>query len=62
MLGNLFRNLKELPKPLGKYIVGIMQLDFTDRSRTKVFPFEKDNAHRKIPVTIFYPAESNLAA
>jgi predicted dienelactone hydrolase len=59
VLGNLFRNLKELPKPLGKYIVGIMQLDFTDRSRTKVFPFEKDNAHRKIPVTIFYPAESN---
>ena len=59
MLGNLFGNLKKLPKPLGKYIVGITQLDFTDRSRTKVFPFEKDNAHRKIPVTIFYPAESN---
>ena len=59
MLGNLFGNLKELPKPLGKYIVGIMQLDFTDRSRTKVFPFEEDNAHRKIPVTIFYPAESD---
>ena len=59
MLGNLFGNLKELPKPLGKYIVGITQLDFTDRSRTKVFPFENDNAYRKIPITIFYPAESD---
>ena len=40
-------------------MVGITQLDFTDKSRKKVFPFEADNAFRKIPVTIFYPAESN---
>ena len=59
MLEFLFGNLKELPKPLGKYIVGITQLDFTDKSRKKVFPFEEDDAFRKIPVTIFYPAESN---
>ncbi len=59
MLESLFGNLKELPKPIGKYIVGITQLDFTDQSRKKVFPFEEDNAFRKIPVTIFYPAESN---
>ena len=59
MLGFLFGNLKELPKPLGKHIVGITQLDFTDKSRKKVFSFEKDDAFRKIPVTIFYPAESN---
>ena len=59
MLGSLFGNLKELPKPVGKYTVGITQLYFTDRSRKKVFPFEEDNAFRKIPVTIFYPAESN---
>ncbi|MEM8718566.1 MAG: hypothetical protein AAGE84_04560 [Cyanobacteria bacterium P01_G01_bin.39] len=59
VLGFLFGNLKELPKPLGKYIVGITQLDFTDKSRKKVFSFEKDDAFRKIPVTIFYPAESN---
>ncbi|WP_019508375.1 hypothetical protein [Pleurocapsa sp. PCC 7319] len=59
MLGILFGNSKELPKPVGKYVVGITQLDFTDKSRKKVFPFEEDNAFRKIPVTIFYPAESN---
>ena len=59
MLGILFKNLKELPEPIGKYSVGITQLDFTDNSRKKVFPFEEDNAFRKIPVTIFYPAESN---
>ena len=59
MLGFLFGNLNELPKPLGKYIVGITQFDFTDKSRKKVFSFEKDDAFRKIPVTIFYPAESN---
>ena len=59
MLGFLFGNLKELPKPVGKYLVGITQLDFTDKSRKKVFPFEEDNAFREIPVKIFYPAESN---
>ena len=59
MLGSLFGNFKELPKPLGKYVVGIVQLDFSDRNRTKVFPFEEDNAQRKIPITIFYPAKSN---
>ncbi len=59
MLGNLWVNLTELPKPVGKYVVGITQLDFTDKSRTKVFQFEEDNAFRKIPVTIFYPAESD---
>ncbi|MEM8780531.1 MAG: hypothetical protein AAGF26_17040, partial [Cyanobacteria bacterium P01_G01_bin.49] len=59
MLGFLFGNLKELPKPLGQYIVGITQLDFIDKSRKKVFSFEKDNAFRKIPITIFYPAENN---
>ena len=61
MLGNLWGNLKELPKPVGKYVVGITQLDFTDKSRTKVFQFEEDNAFRKIPVIIFYPAESDRA-
>ena len=40
MLGILLGNLKELPKPVGKYLVGITQLDFTDKSRKKVFPFE----------------------
>ena len=60
MLQILFNNLKELPKPVGKYLVGITHLDFTDKSRTKVFHFEEDNAFRKIPVTIFYPAESNI--
>ena len=59
MLGILLGNLKELPKPVGKYLVGITQLDFTDKSRKKVFPFEEDNTFREIPVTIFYPAESN---
>ena len=59
MLGILFGNSPELPKPVGKYLVGITQLDFTDRSRKKVFPFEEDNAFRKIPVTIFYPVENN---
>ncbi len=59
VLGILFGNLKELPKPVGKYTVGITQLDFTDKSRKKVLTFEEDNAFRKIPVTIFYPAESN---
>ena len=59
MLEFLFGNSKELPKPVGKYVVGITQLDFTDKSRKKVFPFEIDNAFRKIPITIFYPAESN---
>ncbi|MEM7761589.1 MAG: hypothetical protein AAF298_26195 [Cyanobacteria bacterium P01_A01_bin.40] len=37
----------------------ITQLDFTDKSRRKVLTFEEDNAFRKIPVTIFYPAENN---
>ena len=60
MLQILFDNLKELPKPVGKYVVGITQLDFTDKSRTKVLTFEEDNAFRKIPVTIFYPAQSNI--
>ena len=41
MLGFLFGNLKELPKPLGKHIVGITQLDFTDKSRKKVFHLKK---------------------
>ncbi|WP_036799077.1 hypothetical protein [Pleurocapsa sp. PCC 7319] len=59
MLGILFGNVKELPKPVGKYIVGITQLDFTDKSRKKVLTFEEDNAFREIPVIIFYPAESN---
>ncbi len=59
MLEIFLGNLKELPKPLGKYLVGITQLDFTDYSRKKVFTFEEDNAFRKIPVTIFYPAERN---
>ena len=59
MLEILFKNSKELPKPVVKYIVGITQLDFTDQSRKKVLTFEEDNAYRKIPVTIFYPAESN---
>ena len=59
MLDILFGNLKELPKPVGKYSVGITQLDFTDSSRKKVFAFEEDNAFRKIPVTIFYPAEND---
>ena len=59
MLGILFGNSKELPKPVGKYLVGITQLDFTDKSRKKVFIFEEDNTFREIPITIFYPAESN---
>lgn len=59
MLEKLFKNSKELPKPVGKYIVGITQLDFVDRSRKKVFPFEEDNAFREIPVKIFYPCQSN---
>ena len=59
VLGFLFGNIKELPKPVGKYIVGITQLDFTDKSRKKVFTFEEDNTFREIPVIIFYPAESN---
>jgi len=43
VLDILFGNLKELPKPVGKYSVGITQLDFTDSSRKKVFAFEEDN-------------------
>lgn len=54
----MFGNLKELPKPIGKYTVGITQMDFIDKSRKKVFEFEEDNALREIPVTIYYPAES----
>ena len=59
MIGSLWGNLTELPKPVGKHIVGITQLDFTDKSRTQVFPFEENNACRKIPVTIFYPADND---
>ncbi|MGB3638591.1 MAG: hypothetical protein WBA39_13595 [Rivularia sp. (in: cyanobacteria)] len=59
LLDIIFRNSKELPKPVGKHFVGITQLDFTDENRKKVFPFEEDNAYRKIPVTVFYPAGSN---
>ncbi len=59
MLETFFKNSKELPKPVGKYIVGITQLDFVDRSRKKVFPFEEEDAFREIPVKIFYPAENN---
>ncbi len=53
----MFGNLKELPKPIGKYTVGVLKTDFLDKSRQKVFSFEKDDAFREIPVAIFYPSD-----
>lgn len=55
----MFGNLKVLPKPLGNYVVGITHMDFIDYSRPQVFSFETGSPGRKIPVTIFYPADSS---
>lgn len=55
----MFGNLKELPKPVGEYLVGMIHMDFIDQSRSQVFSFEEENAPRIIPVTIFYPADSS---
>ena len=55
----MFGNLKELPKPIGEYIVGITHMDLIDQSRRQVFPFEEEDAQRKVPLTIFYPADSS---
>ncbi|MGF7059027.1 hypothetical protein [Brassicibacter mesophilus] len=54
----MFGNLKELPKPVGTYTVGITHMDFIDQARKQVFPFEETKAYREIPVTIFYPSDS----
>lgn len=53
----MFGNLKEIPKPIGKYNVGITQMDFIDLNRKEVFEFENGD-HRKIPVIIFYPIDN----
>ncbi len=52
------KNLKELPKPMGNYTVGITHLEFTDLDRKEIFDKTKDS-YREIPVTIFYPADSD---
>lgn len=54
----MFGNLKELPKPVGEYTVGITEMNFKDLNRKGVFPVDK-GAPREIPATIFYPAESD---
>lgn len=53
----MFGNVKEFPKPLGQYVVGITEMDFVDQERKGVFNFCKDEV-RKIPTRIFYPADS----
>lgn len=54
----MFGNLKEFPKPIGSYVVGITKIDFLDEKRKGVFDFAKDEL-RKIPTRIYYPADSN---
>ncbi len=54
----MFGNLKELPKPVGAYTVGITHMDFIDGDRKQVFEFEETEASREIPITIFYPSDS----
>lgn len=43
------QNLKELPKPTGEYLVGITHSEFSYKGI--------EEEQRKIPVTIFFPAE-----
>jgi len=54
----LFGNVKELPKPIGNYRVGVKRYDFIDQSRKQVFSFEDKNAVRKIPIILYYPSDS----
>jgi predicted dienelactone hydrolase len=54
----MFKNLKEFPKPMGNYVVGITDIDFLDEKRKGVFSFAKAEL-RNIPTRIFYPADSN---
>jgi dienelactone hydrolase len=54
----MFSNIKEFPKPIGSYLVGITEMQFTDESRIGLFDFDPDEA-RIIPTTIFYPADSD---
>ncbi|MFK5884156.1 MAG: hypothetical protein QM489_07465, partial [Candidatus Izemoplasma sp.] len=55
----MFGNLKELPIPVGKYTVGVKQMDFIDQSRKQVFDFEDTNSFRELPVVLYYPSDSN---
>ncbi len=57
--------LKEkLPKPIGEYVVGIMNLDF-EYEHEHEHENEYENEHenriekRKIPLTVFYPSDSD---
>ncbi|QUI22403.1 hypothetical protein HZI73_08855 [Vallitalea pronyensis] len=55
----MFGNVKELPKPVGTYTVGITQMVLTDKTRKQVFPFEDKDAYRNVPITVFYPSDSS---
>ncbi len=46
----------QLPKPSGKYLVGIDYLSFTDKSRKELFD-NSDLSYREITVKIWYPTD-----
>lgn len=46
----MFENVKELPKPLGSYVVGITQTEFT---------YNYKDEQRDISVFIYYPADNS---
>ena len=46
----------QLPKPKGKYLVGVDHLSFTDKSRKELFDNSK-STYRNITVKVWYPAD-----
>lgn len=54
----MFGNIKEFPKPIGTYLVGITEMQFSDETRKGLFDFDPEEV-RIIPTTIFYPADND---
>jgi pimeloyl-ACP methyl ester carboxylesterase len=54
--GPVFGQTNSLPKPTGKYFVGVTYLSFTDEKRTELFDNDQ-KSKREITVKAWYPAD-----
>ncbi len=54
--GRVFGQTNSLPKPTGKYFVGVTYLSFTDEKRIELFDNDQKNK-REITVKVWYPAD-----
>ena len=54
--GHVFGQTNSLPKPTGKYFVGVTYLSFTDEKRIELFD-NNQKSKREITVKAWYPAD-----